>query len=108
MKQIKYGVLLLLLFWVAYLQADISLVLTPNGTKKTLPVVKLEGKDYVSLDEINTHLCSIYKVEYSEYTDFRVMFFFSGEQFIFLLNSPFYTFKQNIFNMQYPFLQVGS
>lgn len=107
MTKIKYILLLLSILWVGYLQADITLVLTPNGTQQSLPVVKLESKDYVSLDEINTRLYSIYKVEYSEFTDFRVMFFFYGEQFIFLLNSPFYTFKQSIFNMQYPLLQVG-
>lgn len=108
MTKLKYILLLLSILGICYLYADIPLVLTPNGAQRTLPVVKLEEKDYVSLDEINARLCSIYKVEYSEYTDFRVMFFFYGEQFIFLLNSPFYTFKQSVFNMQYPLLQVGA
>ena len=108
MTKLKYILLLLSILGICYLYADIPLVLTPDGIQKTLPVVKLEEKDYVSLDEINARLCSIYKVEYSEYTDFRVMFFFYGEQFIFLLNSPFYTFKQSVFNMQYPLLQVGA
>jgi N-acetylmuramoyl-L-alanine amidase len=108
MTKLKYILLLLSILGIGYLHADIPLVLAPNGAQRTLPVVKLEEKDYVSLDEINARLCSIYKVEYSEYTDFRVMFFFYGEQFIFLLNSPFYTFKQSVFNMQYPLLQVGA
>ncbi|MBW6513344.1 MAG: N-acetylmuramoyl-L-alanine amidase [Candidatus Syntrophosphaera sp.] len=87
------------------LAADISFVLNPTNTTKSIPTLKLQQRDYVSFEDINATIGSIVKEELSEN---RVHFFFYGEQFIFLTNSSFYSFKNEIYNMHFPMLQEGA
>lgn len=100
--------IILLLCFGAMLGADVNLLFMPAKIPKTLPTVNLENRDYVLLEEINTMLHTITRVEYSEYNDHRIYFWYNGQQFIFVTNSPFYNFGEGVFNMHYPFLQVGA
>jgi N-acetylmuramoyl-L-alanine amidase len=99
---------ILLLAAITALGADISLKFTPGSTTGKLATTRLENRDYVNMEDLNSILCAVSRTEYSEYNERRIFFYYNGNQFIFLVNSPFYTFKQGVFNMQYPFLQDGS
>ncbi|MCB5224540.1 MAG: N-acetylmuramoyl-L-alanine amidase [Candidatus Cloacimonadaceae bacterium] len=92
---------------IGLLEADVNILLMPTKLPKKLSTVRLENRDYVALEEVNKLLHTVARVEYSEYSDHRVYFWLNGQQFNFLLNSSFYSFGENVFNMQYPFLQDG-
>jgi N-acetylmuramoyl-L-alanine amidase len=87
---------------ITFLAADINVKLNPSNTNSKLPTVKLEGRDYVCVNDMNAVLGSISK---HEFRDHRMHFHIYKEQFIFHIHSPYYSFKNEIYNMQYPLLQ---
>lgn len=102
---IKILILLGCLLSIGILGADVNVLLMPSKLPKKLSTVSLDKRDYVALDEVNKLLHTAARAEYSEYNDHRVCLWLNGQQFIFLLNSPFYNFGEEVFNMRYPFLQ---
>ncbi len=106
LKQILLGMVLIMLFG-SCLQADINLLFMPAKIPKKLPTVTFDGHRYVALEEMNTLLHTMVRVEYSEYNDHRIYFWYNGQQFIFITNSSFYNFGEGVFNMHFPFLQEG-
>lgn len=97
----------LLLFFGSLTAAGINLLFMPAKIPKQLPTVTLEGRSYVALEEMNTLLHTMTRVEYSEYNDHRIYLWYNGQQFIFVTNSPYYNFGEGVFNMHFPFLQEG-
>ncbi len=106
-KPILLGLILLSGF-ATFLSAEINLLFMPAKIPKKLPTVTLESRSYVALEQMNAILHTMVRVEYSEYNDHRISFWYNGQQFIFVTNSPYYSYAEGIFNMQYPFLQVGA
>ncbi|OQB91424.1 MAG: N-acetylmuramoyl-L-alanine amidase AmiC precursor [Candidatus Cloacimonetes bacterium ADurb.Bin117] len=106
-KAILLG-MILLSCWASFLGADINLLYMPAKIPKKLPTQTLENRSYVALEKMNTLLQSMIRVEYSEYNDHRINIWYNGQQFTFITNSPYYSFAEGVFNMQYPFLQMGA
>lgn len=100
--------LIITIFSSALLEADVNLLFMPAKIPKKLPTITLESRSYVSLEDMNSLLHTVVRVEYSEYNDHRIYFWYNGQQFIFVTNSPFYNFGEGLFNMHYPFLNVGA
>lgn len=87
------------------LEAKINVYLRTEKAYQTLATEEIESRDYISFDALNALFGSIIKLEKA---DHRIHYHVYGEQFIFLLNSPFYSFKTQVYNMHYPIMQVGS
>lgn len=83
------------------LSADISVYLKTEKQNRSLPVATLDGRDYVDVEDLNKTIGSICK---QEATDNRLYLTFCGEQFTFLINSSYYSFKTKTYNMHLPFL----
>jgi len=98
---------LLLLFTLAagYLGADIPVQYKGTSVTKTLTTRVLDGIDYVDFDALNQVFKSIVKQDYQEN---RVYLYIYGEQFIFLLDTPYYSFKNVDYSMHYPLLTRAS
>jgi N-acetylmuramoyl-L-alanine amidase len=97
--------LLLILLPAAVSQARINVYLRAEKAYKVLETATLENRDYVSLEDINALLHSTVK---QELADHRIHFHAYNEQFIFLLGSSYYSYKNQIYNMHHPILQNGS
>ncbi len=106
--KIKFILLGMLLLCGACLEARINLLFMPTKIPKHLPTVTLENRNYVALEEIHALLHTMSREEFVEYNDHRIYFWYNGQQFIFAANSSYYNFSQDVFNMHYPLLQVGS
>ncbi len=102
---LKLIILLGCLLSIGFLGADVNILMMPSKLPKKLPTVKLENRDYVALEEVSKLFHTAARAEYSEYNDQRVSLWLNGQQFIFLLNSPFYSFGEDVFNMSFPFVQ---
>lgn len=96
--------LIIIALAVVPVMADINLRLNPSNTSAELPTFKLEGRDYVCVNDLNSLLGSISK---TEFRDHRVHLHMFGEQFIFHFNSQFYSFKNEVYNMHFPLLRHG-
>lgn len=92
-------VLLVLLLSAASLLANIRVQIRGVRDPQTIPVRSINGVEYIALDDLNPVFKSIIKHEYS---DHRVFLHIYGEQFIFLLDSPYYSINNTNFNMHYP------
>ena len=106
MRKIKITLLfsLLIALCQSMLWADISVSF--KNTRKTLllPETKLGGVDYVRADHFNSTFNSIIKEERS---DHRLHLYIEGKQFVFLINSPFYTYSDLSWSMHHPLKRVG-
>ncbi len=96
--------LLALLLGFSVLPGKINVYLRTERSYKTIETTVLDNRDYVCIDEINAIFNSVLK---QEYTDHRVHLHLYSEQFIFLLDSSYYSFKNQVFNMHYPVLRKG-
>ena len=105
MPKSKYIIIVLLLACAACLDADISVLLKNETKTRQLETVQLEGRTYVRVDNLNPLLGSIAKCEYQ---DNRMYLYAFGEQFIFLPDSAYYSFNNEVFNMHYPLLELDS
>ncbi len=98
----------IILMLTTSLLANLNVVLK-SGTKSVgtqkLAYTPINGINYVDMEAIGVIFKSIIREERS---DQRILFYLNGEQFIFLLNSSFYSFKANDFNMHYPLRRQGS
>lgn len=81
--------------------ADISVQIRGTTRPHNLRTQSIDGIDYVDTEVINPVFKSMLKHEYS---DNKVFLYIYGEQFLFLLDTPYYTFGNNHYNMQYPIL----
>ncbi len=101
----KYSKLLCLIAFtlsILCLGADISVNLNPSNKKDKLPTYRIRDLEYVSVQDMNQVLGSFSK---NESADHRMHFHMYGEQFIFHVNSSFYSFKNEVYNMHYPLVQ---
>ncbi len=70
---------------------------------KRLSFHPVENVDYIDLEELGSILKSIIR---EERADHRVLLYINGEQFIFLINSSYYTYKALDYNMHYPLIRL--
>jgi N-acetylmuramoyl-L-alanine amidase len=82
--------------------ADLSIVFKPENQSAKLTTKMLDGRDYVDLRQLESVIFAKTKLELA---DQRIYLTLYGEQFLFLINAEFYSFKNEIFNMHYPVLQ---
>ncbi len=72
---------------------------------KSLIFTQIDNMNYVNLEDLGSVFKSIIREERS---DQRVLLYINGDQFIFLINSSFYTYKAMEFNMHYPLRRVNN
>ncbi len=84
--------------------ADIKVMLKKENLALTLPTSRVNGGEFVDFDALNKVFNSIFKQERS---DHRLYLYLNGEQFIFLVNSAYYTFGNDTFNMHVPCFRQG-
>ncbi len=70
-----------------------------------LATKKINQIEYVNFDDINSVFKSVTK---EERNDKRLLLYMYGEQFIFLLDSGFYTFMADDFRMPYPLIRENT
>ncbi len=98
--------LLLLVLLACSVHLMSQLTITYKNTKKE-QVIKTEilpEGEYLHILDLDPMLKSIVK---QERNDNRLYFSLFGEQFIFLVNSPYYSYKNVQYNMHYPLLRQG-
>ncbi len=98
MKKILIICLLLSTLWIM-LHADLSIQIRGESRPRNLVETSLSGVSFVDIDEFGTIFKAISRQDRS---DSRVYLHIYDEQFIFLETSPYYSFKNNSFNMHYP------
>jgi N-acetylmuramoyl-L-alanine amidase len=84
--------------------ADIKVVLKKENRTLFLKTEPVNGGDFVNFDALNEVFNSIFKQEKS---DHRLYLYINGEQFIFLVNSAYYTFRNQTFSMYMPCFRQG-
>jgi len=102
---LRLSILTALLLISTFSFADITLQIKGATGTKTLTTRNIDGIEYVDFDDFNQVFKSIIKQEYSEN---RVYLYLYGEQFIFLLDTPYYSFANADHNMHYPLLTRAS
>ncbi len=102
----KSYLILCLMFLVRYLGAG-NITLYNTGTKQSaiLPTQQIREVTYIDFDDFNGVFKSIIKEDREEK---RLYLNVYGEQFIFLINSPYYTFKTRNYNLGYPLRRMNS
>lgn len=85
--------------------ADVKVILKKENISSTLPTTRVNGGDYVDFEALNTVFNSILK---QERNDQRLYLYLQGEQFIFLVNSAYYNFRNESFSMHVPCFRKGS
>lgn len=100
----RYILLAACLALATALSADISVYLKNEQQNKKLATTTLDNREYVDIENLNPLLGSVTKLEHG---DFRAHLYLFGEQFIFLPNSAYYSFKNEIHSMHYPSLASG-
>ncbi|PKN78617.1 MAG: N-acetylmuramoyl-L-alanine amidase [Candidatus Cloacimonetes bacterium HGW-Cloacimonetes-1] len=100
-------VLLSIVLPLISLNALSVVVKKPNKTSSTVNLAtrKINQIEYVNLDDVNSIFKSVTK---EERNDKRVLLYMYGEQFIFLLDSGFYTFKADDFRLPYPVIRENT
>lgn len=105
----KKLLLLILFSLIAYHAfANINVALRRNNktiASKQLKFTPFGKVNYLNLEDMSSIFKSIIR---EERADQRILLYVNGEQFIFLINSPFYTYKAQDYNMHYPLLRVDS
>jgi N-acetylmuramoyl-L-alanine amidase len=94
----KYIYTLLILMICISLTAEIQIVFQKVPTCSILPTTTIEKQEYIKLADLNTIFRS-YSSE--EIADSRLNLNLYGEQFVFLLNSPYVLFQDNVYNVKY-------
>ncbi|MDZ4122183.1 MAG: N-acetylmuramoyl-L-alanine amidase, partial [Candidatus Cloacimonadaceae bacterium] len=100
--------LIILVAMTGYAHANLNIQIRANNrttATKKLDYTKMENIDYICLEDLGKTFKSIIR---EERQDQRILFYINGEQFIFLINSPYYTYKTVDYNMHYPLRRQGS
>ncbi len=101
----NYMIILLFALLIGMLHADFSIVIRGASKANNLPETTLNSVRYVDLDDFS----SVFKaINRHDRTDGRIYLHLYDEQFIFLEASPYYTFKNESFNMHYTLLRKGA
>lgn len=102
----KSYLILCLMFLAGYLGAG-NITLHNTGTKQStiLPTRQIREVAYIDFNDFNGVFKSIIKEDREEK---RLYLNVYGEQFIFLINSPYYTFKTRNYNLGYPLRRMNS
>lgn len=107
MKYLKKQLILpfILLLFASLMHADIGIQIKGETKITTLTTRAIDGIDYVDFDTLHPVLKSHIKIEYEQN---RIYYYVYGEQFIFMLNSCFYNFGPDNYNMHYPLITRNS
>jgi len=92
----------------AHIWANLNIVIgsgSKNRQTKSIAYTKINGISYVEMEMMSPIFRSILK---EDRTDHRIILYLNGEQFIFLINSSFYTHKTQDYNMQYPLVRQST
>lgn len=101
----RLALLIGFLILVGGASADVRVFSRGENRTLLLKTETINDCDYVELDTFNAMFNSITK---QERTDHRLHLFVYGEQFIFLVNSPYYTFRTDTYNMHVPLIRKGT
>jgi len=100
----RYILICLILVTCVAISAGINLYNKDTKQNTTLATITVQGIEYVDFNDLNQVFKSIIKEDRAEN---RIHFYIYGEQFIFLINTPFYTFENANYNLGYSLLQIG-
>lgn len=104
-KHLSILLVLLLLCSLQLIAGEISIQIKNDPKAKIISTRELEGIEYVDFETLHPVLKSHLKIEYDQN---RVYYYVYGEQFLFMLNSCFYSFGPDNFNMHYPMITRAS
>lgn len=102
----KYPIILLaMLLLSSCLFADLSILVQGDSKAKNLPEKTFDAIRYVDVEDFSTIFKAVGRQDRS---DCRLYLHIYDDQFIFLEASPYYSLKNESFNMHYPLLRKGA
>lgn len=105
MTKIKTKLLTLVLLIISVAaMADVKIFLNNEKSALYLLTENVNGGEYVDMEAMNSVFNSILK---QERNDQRLYLYLNGEQFIFLLNSAYYSFRNETYNLHVPCFRKG-
>ncbi len=104
MKKIRNILLIMLMAFVITSAFGLSIQIRGEAGRKNIPEKKIDGIDYLAIEELTPVFKCISK---QEKADQRLYFHLYGETFIFLESAPYYTFKNQSYNAHFPLLSQG-
>ncbi len=97
--------LIALVLVCAFLHADLSLQVKGDSKVQTLKETTLNSLRYIDLDDFSPIFKAVSRQDRSEN---RLYLHIFDDQFIFLENSSYYTYKTTSYNMNYPLVRKGA
>lgn len=101
----KYISLICLMLLCAGLFCDLNIQIKGEAKPNSISEITLKNIRYVNLDDFNLIFKAVAKQDRS---DNRLYLHLFDEQLIFLEGSPYYTYKNVSYNMNYPLLRKGA
>jgi N-acetylmuramoyl-L-alanine amidase len=105
MPKFRLILLTLVISLSSVLNAGLNVHVKNDKSQHILSTSMVNGVEYADFKNINPLFGSVTK---EDRADHRYYFHLYGEQFVFFLDSAYYTYKTETFCMQYPLAQSGS